>query len=97
MQRREFLIFVGVASVTWPLAAFAQQPQRVRRIGAMINRAAGDPDATDSIAAFSQGLGELGWSVGGNVRIEYRFGVGDIDVTRKIAAELIALVPDVIL
>jgi putative ABC transport system substrate-binding protein len=63
----------------------------------MINRAAGDPEATDSIAAFSQGLGELGWSIGGNVRIEYRFGVGDVEVSRKVAAELIALAPDVIL
>ena len=97
MSRRKFITFAGVAAIAWPLAALAQQSQRVRRIGAMINRAAGDPEATDSIAAFSQGLGELGWSIGGNVRIEYRFGVGDVDVSRKIAAELIALAPDIIL
>jgi putative ABC transport system substrate-binding protein len=97
MSRREFITLVGVATIAWPLAAFAQQSQKVRRIGAMINRAAGDPEATDSIAALSQGLGELGWSIGGNVRIEYRFGVGDVDVSRKTAAELIALAPDVIL
>ena len=97
MRRRDFITFVGGAAAAWPLAARAQQPERVRRIGAMINRAAGDPEATDAIAAFSQGLGELGWSIGGNVRIEYRFGAGDADVSRKIAAELIALAPDIIL
>jgi putative ABC transport system substrate-binding protein len=97
MSRREFITFVGVVAIAWPLATLAQPPQRVRRIGAMINRAAGDPEATDVIAAFSQGLGELGWSIGGNVRIEYRFGAGDVDVSRKIAAELIALAPDIIL
>ncbi len=97
MRRRDFVNFLGVAAVTWPLAALGQQSQRMRRIGAMINRAADDPETADAIAAFSQGLGELGWSIGGNVRIEYRFGAGDVDVSRKIAAELIALAPDVIL
>ena len=97
MRRREFITCVGVLAIGSPLAALAQHSQRVRRIGAMINRAAGDPEATDGIAAFSQGLGELGWSIGGNVRIEYRFGVGDVEVSRKVAAELIALAPDVIL
>ena len=97
MRRRDFITFVGGAAAAWPLAARAQQPERVRRIGAMINRAAGDPEATDAIAALSQGIGELGWSIGGNVRIEYRFGAGDADVSRKIAAELIALAPDIIL
>jgi putative tryptophan/tyrosine transport system substrate-binding protein len=97
MSRREFITFVGLAAIAWPLGAVAQQSQKMRRIGAMINRAAGDPEATDGIAAFSQGLGELGWSSGGNVRIEYRFGVGDVDVSRKVAAELIALAPDIIL
>lgn len=74
MSRRKFITFVGGAALAWPLAVLSQQSQRVRRIGAMINRAADDPEATDGIAAFSQGLGELGWSIGGNVRIEYRFG-----------------------
>jgi putative ABC transport system substrate-binding protein len=97
MSRREFITFVGVAAIACPLAAFAQQPQKVRRIGAMINRAADDPEGTDSVAAFSQGLAILGWSIGGNVRIEYRFSKGDVDVSRKIAAELIALAPDIIL
>jgi putative ABC transport system substrate-binding protein len=97
MRRREFIGLLGSSAVAWPLAALAQQSQRVRHIGAMINRVAGDPEATDAVAAFSQGLGELGWSVGGNVRIEYRFGAGDPNLSRKIAAELIALTPDIIL
>src|SRR5947209_18438218 len=97
MRRREFITCVGVLAIGSPLAALAQHSQKVRRIGAMINRAAGDPEATDGIAAFSQGLGELGWNIGGNVRIEYRFGVGDVEVSRKVAAEFIALAPDVIL
>jgi putative ABC transport system substrate-binding protein len=97
MKRREFVGLIGVATIARPLAVLAQQSQRVRHIGAMINRVAGDPEATDAIAAFSQGLGELGWSIGGNVRIEYRFGAGDVDFSRKIAAELIALAPDIIL
>src|SRR5215469_7047817 len=97
MRRRQFVTFVGGAVIAWPLTALAQQSQKVRRIGAMINRAADDPEAADAIAAFSQGLGELGWSIGGNVRIEYRFGAGDTDASRKIAAELIALAPDIIL
>jgi putative ABC transport system substrate-binding protein len=97
MTRRHFIILVGGAAIAWPLKALAQQPQRMRRIGAMINRTAGDPEAIDAVAAFSQGLGQLGWSVGDNVRIEYRFGVGEADVSRKIAAEMIAREPDVIL
>jgi putative ABC transport system substrate-binding protein len=97
MIRRDFITLVGSAAIACPLAAFAQQPQRLRRIGAMINRGPGDPEASDAVAAFSQGLGELGWSIGSNLRIEYRFGVGDVAVSRKIAAELIALAPDVIL
>jgi putative ABC transport system substrate-binding protein len=98
MKRREVIAALAAASaVAYPLAALPQLSQRLRRIGAMINRPAGDPEATDGIAAFSQGLGELGWSIGGNVRIEYRFGAGDVDVSRKIAAELIALAPDIIL
>ena len=98
MNRREFTALVGIAAIAWPLEALAQQqPQRVRRIGAMINRPADDPEAADAVAAFSQGLGELGWSIGGNVRIEYRFGVGDAEVARKMAAEMLALAPDIIL
>jgi putative ABC transport system substrate-binding protein len=96
MRRRDFVNIFGVAAIAWPLTALAQQSQKVRHIGAMINRAAGDPEATGAIAAFYQGLGELGWSIGGNVRIEYRFGAGDVDVSRKVAAELIALAPDII-
>jgi putative tryptophan/tyrosine transport system substrate-binding protein len=97
MKRRDFITLLGSTAVAWPRVVVAQQPQKVRHIGAMINRSAGDPEATDGIAAFSQGLGELGWTIGGNVRIEFRFGVGDADAARKNAVELIALAPDVIL
>ena len=69
----------------------------MRRIGALINRAAGDPEAADSIGAFVQGLGQLGWTIGGNVRIDYRYGAGNPDAFRKYASELVTLAPDVIL
>ncbi len=97
MKRREFITFLGGAAATWPRVARAQQGERVRRIGALINRAAGDPEAADSIGAFVQGLGESGWTIGGNVRIEYRYGAGNPDAFRKYASELVTLAPDVIL
>src|SRR5712675_1943291 len=97
MKRREFIALVGSAAATWPLAARAQQPDRVRRIGVLIARAAADPEATEGVGAFAQGLAELGWTIGRNVRIEYRYGAGDPETFRKYAAELVALVPDVIL
>ena len=97
MKRREFITFIGGAVAAWPLAARAQQGERVRRIGVLIARAAGDPEAADSVGAFVQGLGQLGWTIGGNVRIEYRYGAGNPDAFRKYAAELVALAPDVIL
>ena len=96
MRRRDFIRLSCVA-VTWPLAARAQQGERARRIGALINRAAGDPEAADYIGAFVQGLGESGWVIGGNVRIEYRYGAGNPDAFRKYASELVTLAPDVIL
>jgi putative tryptophan/tyrosine transport system substrate-binding protein len=93
MRRREFI--AGVAA--WPLAARAQQGERVRRIGVLMNLAADDPETVRRMAAFVQGLQELGWTDGRNVRIEYRYGVGDADRYRRYAAELVALAPDVIL
>ena len=93
MRRREFITLVGGAAA-WPLATRAQQPQRVRRIGVFTPGAADDPEHQARNAAFLQGLGELGWIVGRNVRIEYRWGAGDYERFRAMAAELVALKPN---
>jgi putative tryptophan/tyrosine transport system substrate-binding protein len=96
MQRRDFLgVLSGVAA--WPLAARAQQPERMRRIGVLMPLAADDPIARARVEAFLQGLQQFGWTDGRNVRIEYRWAVGDADRTRRDAAELVALAPDVIM
>jgi putative ABC transport system substrate-binding protein len=95
MRRREFISLLGGAAAAWPLTARAQE--RTRRIGVLSALAADDPESMARIAAFLQGLQELGWSVGRNVRIDYRWGASDADRARRFAAELVALVPDVIL
>ena len=97
MRRREFITLLSGAAVAWPLAARAQQPERMRRIGVLNNPAADDPDSQARAAAFAQGLQELGWIIGRNVRIDYRWSSGDPDRIRRYAAELVALAPDVIL
>jgi ABC-type uncharacterized transport system substrate-binding protein len=99
MRRRQFITLLGGAAVAWPLAARAQQPERIRRIGvATVGSTADNPDYRANTAAFRQGLQQLGWTEGRNVRIEeYRWGVGNADDVRKYAAELAALAPDVIL
>jgi len=95
MRRRELITLLG-AIAAWPLVARAQQGERIRRIGVLINRVAGDQEATDSVAAFAQGMAQSGWTIGGNVRIEYRYAAG-ADSFHKYAAELVALAPDAIL
>jgi putative ABC transport system substrate-binding protein len=97
MKRRQFISLLGGAAVAWPLAARAQQGERVRRIGVLINLAADDPESGARLAAFVKGLQELGWADGRNVRIETRWGGADADRVRRYAAELVALAPDVIL
>jgi putative ABC transport system substrate-binding protein len=98
MRLRDFVILLGGSAVApWPLAARAQQGERMRRIGVLTNFFADDPEWQIRIAAFRQGLSELGWSEGGNVRIDTRWGGGDVDRYRRHAAELLALAPDVIL
>jgi putative tryptophan/tyrosine transport system substrate-binding protein len=97
VRRRAFITLLGGAAAAWPLAARAQQPERVRRIGALMDLAADDPEAPGRIAAFAQGLGELGWTIGRNARIDVRWAAGDADNFHKYAAELVALAPDVIL
>ena len=95
-DRREFITLLGGAAA-WPLAARAQQPERMRRIGVLMPLAADDPEGQTRIVAFVQGLQELGWTDERNVRIEYRWVAGDAESIRKHAAELVALTPDVIL
>ena len=97
MRRREFITLFGGAAAAWPLAARAQQRERMRRIGVFMDYPADDPEGQVRNAAFLQGLEELGWTDGRNVRIDYRWGVGDADRFRRYAAELVALAPDVIL
>jgi putative ABC transport system substrate-binding protein len=97
MKRREVITLLGGAAVAWPLAARAQQGERVRRIGVLMYRSESDPRGLDYITAFAQGLAELGWTVGRNVRIEYRWGAGNLDRFRSYAADLVALSPDVVL
>jgi putative tryptophan/tyrosine transport system substrate-binding protein len=98
MRRRDFIkTIVGSAAAAWPLAARAQQPDRMRRIGVLMNLAADDPEAPARVAAFAQGLQESGWTMGRNVRIDYRWGAGVADLYRRYGAELVALTPDLIL
>jgi putative ABC transport system substrate-binding protein len=96
VRRREFILGLGGAAA-WPLAARAQQHERMRRIGVLMNVAADNPRGQAGVAAFQQVLQQLGWSDGRNVRIDTRWGANDIDLDRKYAAELVALAPDVIL
>ena len=96
MKRREFIAGLGGAAA-WPIAARAQQRSRLKRIGVFTNLAEDDPESLLRIAAFAQGLSELGWAIGRNVQIDYRWGEGDADRVRRYASELVALAPDVIL
>ena len=96
MRRREVIVGLGAAAA-WPLAARAQQAERVQRIGVLSGSAANDPDNNVRIAAFVQALQQLGWTDGQNVRIDFRWAAGNAEDYRKYAAELAALAPDVIL
>jgi putative ABC transport system substrate-binding protein len=95
MKRREFIAAVGGAAA-WPLAARAQQGERMRRIGVLAGTSAEDAENKARDAAFEQTLQQLGWTPGRNVRIDYRFSGGDTATSRKQAEELVALAPDVI-
>src|SRR5215831_11508342 len=98
IARRTFLAtLVGGAAATWPLTARAQQGERMRRIGVLMNLTADDPEASARVTAFAQGLQQLGWTAGHNVRIDYRWFAADADRSRRYAAELLALAPDVVL
>lgn len=95
MRRRDFVKGVA-ASAAWPLHARAQQVEQTRRIGVLMNRAADDLEGQTRLAAFKQGLGQLGWTEGGNVRIDVCWGADDADRERRCATDLVALSPDII-
>src|SRR6516165_2575899 len=93
--RRKFLATLGSAAA-WPLAARAQQPERVRRVGVLLSTGEGNPGRQAQLAAFVQRLTELGWAGGRNARLDVRWTAGNVDTARKYATELVALAPDVI-
>jgi putative tryptophan/tyrosine transport system substrate-binding protein len=96
MKRRAFIAMAGTAAFA-PLAAWAEPPQRTRRLGMLMSTRENDPVAQTRVAAFREGLKQLGWSEGQNLQIEWRWSGGDITATRRYAAELVQLAPDVIL
>jgi putative tryptophan/tyrosine transport system substrate-binding protein len=97
VRRREFIMLLGGAAAAWPLAARAQQAERMRRIGVLMNLAADDAEGQARLAAFLRGLQQLGWIEGRNAHLDIRWGAGDAERFRRYAAELVALVPDLIL
>jgi putative ABC transport system substrate-binding protein len=97
MRRREFITLIGGAAAAWPLAARAQQPERMRRIGVLLPARADDAEFQARVGAFLQGLALLGWTIGRNVRIDIRWAGGNAADIRRHAAELAALKPDIIL
>jgi putative ABC transport system substrate-binding protein len=97
MKRREFITLLGGAAATWPLAAPAQQPDRMRRIGVLMAHAESDPEFQAYVAAFREGLQNLGWVEGRNFRLDFRWGaLDDAELRKRAAIELIALKPDLI-
>jgi putative ABC transport system substrate-binding protein len=97
VTRRDLIAILGTTAVSWPLGVSAQQPERMRRIGVLMGTAGDDPVGKARVAAFLQGLQQLGWTEGNNVRIDYRWATADTDRFRRYAAELIELAPEVIL
>jgi hypothetical protein len=96
MRRRDFITLLGGAAAAWPLAARAQRGDRVRRIAVLMTNAEDDPEGWMRAAAFRQGLRELGWTEGQNLRIDWRWSGGDVERMRDYAAEAVALAPDLI-
>ena len=95
LRRREFIAGLGGAAA-WPLAARAHQGDRVRRIGVLMGNYENDPDAKTRLSAFTQALAGLGWTDGRNVRMDLRWGGGDINRIRALAQKLVGLQPDII-
>src|SRR5262245_26789376 len=96
MRRREFITLLGGVALTWPRAALAQQPERVRRVGVLSSALAAD-DLAPNIALFRQGMQERGWSEGRNLQIAYRLAGPEVEQIKSYAAELVSAQPDVIL
>jgi putative ABC transport system substrate-binding protein len=97
MKRRELITLLGGAAAAWPLAARAQQGERIRRVGMLSTLPENDPEEAARNAIFLQSLEQLGWTVGRNVRIDHRHTLGDAERVRRMAVELVSLTPDVIL
>ena len=96
MRRREFIALLGGAAVAWPLAARAQQRQRVRHVGVLLPLAENDPETQSRVKAFRYGLRDVDWVEGRNIRIDYRFSTLDPNQIRQSVAEMVSLAPDVI-
>jgi len=94
MRRREFITLLGGIATSFPFAARAQQPDQLRRIGILMNRASESPDGQARVAAFKQRLEQLGWIGGSNVRIDVCWGADDLDRERQCATDLVALAPN---
>ena len=97
MNRREFITLLGGAAVAWPLAAHAQDRERMRRVGIFMSLPADDPQSSVRSAAFLQALAQKGWTVGRNLQIDFRWATEDPDRLRKDANELAALAPEVLM
>src|SRR5262245_57218434 len=97
MRRRDFITLLGGAVATWPLAARAQQDERMPRIGVLMPYAENDPEVSPRIIALRQGLEQFGWTDGRNLRIEHRWSASDLDSMHNLARELVDLRPEVIL
>jgi putative ABC transport system substrate-binding protein len=96
VRRREFITLIGGAATAWPLAARAQQAGAVRRVGVLMNFAANQPEGQAELATFMQALRQLGWNEGQNLRVDVRWNAGDVELAKIYAAQLIGLMPDVI-
>src|SRR6516165_2585810 len=96
MRRRQFITLLGGATVAWPLSARAQQDGRVPRVGVLISVAESDPEGQSWFKAFMQGMQAVGWTDGRNIRIDVRWGDGEVDRMQKLAKELLDLQPDVV-
>jgi putative tryptophan/tyrosine transport system substrate-binding protein len=93
-RRREFITLLGGAAAAWPLSARAQQPDRMRRVGVLMPESEGSPESRARVAAFQNRLQELGWTLGRNLAIDYRWALGDSERTRAEAADLVKSAPD---